>query len=139
MLPEIVSPVPIMKLAPSCLSHILIRNSEPFLETPGCHSTPSTWGATDNHHQSAVLGGRVTYRQLKIFILPSAFSELSVYNPLLCMCAFFLITCFTPLPILIILSIIWRGMIWFHFPLSLPTTPQNGGGKKERKTHLSMI
>lgn len=120
-----------MKLAPSCLSHILIRKTLPFPETPGCHTTQDTRGATDNHrnyHQSAVLGGQVTYRQLKMFILPSAFTELLVSNSLL--------FCFGVLqPVLFLhpFSVSFReGWFWFDSP-SLPAVPQTGREKKKNE------
>lgn len=65
--------------------HILIRQMPPFPETPDCHSPLSTWGATDHHHHHhcTALRGQEPYGQLKIFPLPSAFSELLVCISLL--------------------------------------------------------
>lgn len=64
------SQVSIRKLAPSCLSHILIRKALSFPEAPGYHSTPSTWGATDNQCQSAALGARLLTRNWRSLYCP---------------------------------------------------------------------
>lgn len=136
MLPEIVSQVLIMKLAPSCLSHILIRKTLPFPEAPGCCTSPSTCGAADNPHPSAVLGGSGyllatddSYIALH-FLWALSLQPFSVHG------CFLLTNGLTPSPMLMLFSIIWRGMIWFHLPLSLPQPPKMA--EKKGKTHLSM-
>lgn len=82
--PPDTQPSPNYEVTPSCLFHILIRQMPPFLETPDCHSLLSTWRATDHHHRHCTaFRGQELYGQLKIFPLPSAFSELLVCISLL--------------------------------------------------------
>ena len=128
MLPEIVSQVPIRKLAPSCVSHILIRKTSLFLETPGCSITQGTRGAPDNHrnHQWAALGARLLTGNWRYLYCP-LHSLTLVYNSLVLV--FFLTICFIPW---LILSTMQRGMIWFD-ALSLHVAPQTGREKKTRR------
>lgn len=123
-------PIPVMKLAPSCLPHILMRKMLPFPETSGCHSPLSTWRALDNHPHLDVLGAGYLQAIEDIYIALCFLWTLSLYLfTVFLKSVLFLHSCY--------FSVSFEGVISFDAPCLSLQAPKLV--ETNMKTHLNMM